>query len=254
MPCKYTEVGCEEKPLRKDLKTHEEDNQLHLKIIIERVAAQGNKITTLEARLSSLERTMSHQQITSATGSQESLGCTTEATTNISPFTFNLINYQKHKEYDVTFYSPPFYTSPTGYKLCVRVDANGWSSGKGTHVSVFAHLMKGDNDDSLIWPFTGEVIVELINQLEPDTDTKHHKKVLTVPADSIVSSRVVSRERGAGWGTPEFIPHTELGGKPTSSCQYLKDNTLVFRVSVKVPVVVRTQPLLESSIKRIKLS
>ena len=40
---------------------------------------------------------------------------------------------------------------------------------KGTHVSVFACLMKGDNDDSLFWPFTGTVTIELLNQLEEPT-------------------------------------------------------------------------------------
>ena len=50
--------------------------------------------------------------------------------------------------------------------MCIRVDANGWSSGNGTHISVFAYLMKGDNDDSLTWPFTGSITFELLNQLE----------------------------------------------------------------------------------------
>ena len=38
--------------------------------------------------------------------------------------------------------------------------------GEGTQVTVAACLMKGDNDDSLTWPFTGIVTIELLNQLE----------------------------------------------------------------------------------------
>ena len=39
--------------------------------------------------------------------------------------------------------SPHFCTHPGGYKMCVRVDANGFGSATGTYVSVYAYLMKG---------------------------------------------------------------------------------------------------------------
>ena len=77
--------------------------------------------------------------------------------TTTSPCTFRLTNYQKLKKDGDQFNSPPFYTSPTGYKTCISVYANGNGDGEGTHVSVYAYLMKGDNDDSLTWPFTGTV-------------------------------------------------------------------------------------------------
>ena len=61
-----------------------------------------------------------------------------------------------------------------GTKCGWRVYANGNGDGKGTHVSVFAHLMKGDNDDYLTWPFTGTVTFELLDQLE---SKNHHKMI-----------------------------------------------------------------------------
>ena len=105
-------------------------------------------------------------------------------------------------------------------------------AGKGTHVSVFAYLMKGDNDDSLSWPFTGIVTFELLNQLE---DKNHHKNMATFPADNVASQRVVKRERVGGWGYPRFISHADLDYNASKNTQYLKDDTLVFRVSVQVP-------------------
>ncbi len=48
----------------------------------------------------------------------------------------------------------------------LRVDANGDGNGKGTHVSVYICLMRGDNDDNLKWPFKGTIEVSLLNQLE----------------------------------------------------------------------------------------
>ena len=214
VPCKYAEVGCKETPLRKDLKTHEEDDQLHLRITTETILEQNKKILTLETKLSSLESVLKR--------------------TTISQCTFRLTNYQKHKEDDDEFYSPPFYTSPTGYKMCIEVDANGENDVEGTHVSVVAYLMKGDNDDSLTWPFTGSVTIELLNQLE---DKNHHTYTLgPFPADDDeVSGRVVEGERGTGLGEQQFIPHTKLDYNSDKNCRYHKDDTLTFRVSVDVP-------------------
>ena len=197
VPCKYAEVGCKETPLRKDLKTHEEDNQIHIRFMIE---------TVLELRREVKQHATS----------------------------FRMTNYQRHKKVDDCFYSPPFYTTLAGYKMCIRVDDNGWFSRKGTHVSVYAYLMKGDNDDYLTWPFTGSVTVELLNQLE---DKNHHKHTIgPFPADKVASKRVVEGERGTnGLGTSQFIPHNELDYNSDNNCQYLKDNTLIFRVSVQVP-------------------
>jgi hypothetical protein len=36
------------------------------------------------------------------------------------------------------------------------------------------------------------------------------------------------------WGFPQFTPHSALAHNPVQNTQYLKDDTLYFRVSVKV--------------------
>ena len=46
--------------------------------------------------------------------------------------------------------------------------------------SISVTLMKGENDDHLTWPFTGTVLIELLNQLE---DKNHHKVAVELPAD-----------------------------------------------------------------------
>ena len=78
---------------------------------------------------------------------------------------------------DHEWYSPPFYTSLRGYKMCFSVYASGLSEGKGTHVSVFAHLMRGEFDDNLKWPFRGDVTIAMLNQLEPQ-ELFHLQKTL----------------------------------------------------------------------------
>ena len=200
--CKYAEVGCKERPLRKDVKQHERNAQLHLQITTECVLRQQKEISEL--------KTLCRK-------------CT--------PITFRVMDYNEKKISGDEFYSPPFYTSPTGYRMCVRVDANGNGDGKGTHVSVFSYLMKGDNDDSLTWPFPGTVTVELLNQLE---DKNHYKRTITFSADSRASKRVVNGERASvGWGCHEFISHTY---QPPAkfNCSYLEIGSLIFRVTVQV--------------------
>ena len=46
----------------------------------------------------------------------------------------------------VPLYSAPSYTSRHGYKICLRVYLNGDGAGRGTHLSFFLTMMKGDFD------------------------------------------------------------------------------------------------------------
>ncbi len=215
--CKYAAVGCEEKPLRKHLKKHEENDQLHLQVTVEKVLDHTKRIALLESSVQ-----------TARDAHKEEIMKEKSA----SPCTLKLNNYKQYKNDNKVFYSPPFYTSYSGYKMCLSVYVNGWGDGAGTHVSVHACLMKGDHDDTLTWPFPGSVTIELLNQLE---DRNHHKSTVTFPADDDVSERVVDSETGTGWGWPEFISHPHLDYNPRAKTQYLKDNTLVFRVSVEAP-------------------
>ena len=114
--------------------------------------------------------------------------------------------------------------------MCIKVYANGCGDNKGTHVSVYAYLMKGENDDYLPWPFTGTVTVELLNQLE---DNHHHSMTIKFPFNHDASQRVVDEERlSLGWGFSKYISHSVLGLNTAKNCQYLKDDRLHFRISV----------------------
>ena len=67
----------------------------------------------------------------------------------------------------ISLYSPPFYTSPHGYRMCIRTYLNGDGIGKGTHISVFFVLMRSEHDNLLSWPFKQSVRFTLINQKNP---------------------------------------------------------------------------------------
>ena len=137
---------------------------------------------------------------------------------------FQLPGYANKKEKNETFYSTPFYTHPGGYKMCINVDANGYGAGEGTHVSVFTRILRGRYDNQLHWPFLGTVRYEMLNQLG---NNKHYSKVSTFTNSSCMTVRMMR-------GPVKFLPHSSLGHNPATNTQYLLDDTLYFRVSVKV--------------------
>jgi len=112
---------------------------------------------------------------------------------------------------------------------CVNVNANGYGDTEGTHISVYAYLMRGDFDDHLKWPFRGHVTVAMLNQLE---DNNHTAKTIRFAdfTESKYVGRVMERERaGSGLGH-DFTAHTELNYNPAKNCQYLKYDCLRFRI------------------------
>ena len=50
-------------------------------------------------------------------------------------------------------YSPPFYSAQYGYKMCAKIYMNGDGFGKGSHVSLFFVVMRGELNDLFIANF-----------------------------------------------------------------------------------------------------
>ena len=149
--------------------------------------------------------------------------------TGTLPFRFTISKFMSKK--NIEWYSPHFYTHTHGYKMCIRVYANGVKSVKGTHLPVYGYIMKGPYDDDLLWPFQGAITIQLLNQLEYGN---HHTYTIdfTGTANPAIIGRVTSNDTaGHGWGTSTFLPHTQLSFKSKRHCQYLKNNQLQFQVS-----------------------
>ncbi|CAF1490225.1 unnamed protein product, partial [Didymodactylos carnosus] len=65
-----------------------------------------------------------------------------------------------------SIYSPPFYSSPTGYKMRARLYLNGDGNARHTHMSLFFLLMRGEYDSILCWPFNYKVTFCLFDQTQ----------------------------------------------------------------------------------------
>ena len=84
---------------------------------------------------------------------------------HVVPVQLTLKDFNEHRRNSKEWISEPFYSNPRGYKMCLSVDANGYGECKGTHVSVFVHLMRGEFDNILKWPFRGTIIIHLLKSV-----------------------------------------------------------------------------------------
>ena len=143
---------------------------------------------------------------------------------------FTVRNFKELKNNDLDWLSPSFYTHPRGYRMCLRVFANGIDSAKGTHVTVYFYLMRGEWDSYLKWPFRGDITIQLLNHLEPKGHYEHVEHVGADKSDEC-TGRVTTEEKADGWSCFRFVSHHELSYDQTKNCQYLKYDSLCFRVA-----------------------
>ena len=226
--CEFSYAGCGAQLQRRLMSAHLKDNaEAHLSMVVQEVPnlkhTIQDKIEQMEKQLK-LQADQIRQQESIIKMQFKTLQMLAKGKNRLVTPAVDIAvdDFKRHKRSADQWYSPPFYTHVGGYKMCLRVDTNGLCSGKGTHVSVYVYLMKGEFDDRLKWPFSGEVVVELKAAKPP-----HFQMIITL--DDKVSSECVRRpseERNSkGWGKPHFISHVDLQGGG-----FLKDNSLIFCV------------------------
>ena len=133
--------------------------------------------------------------------------------------------YSEHKATATSMLSAPFYSGRYGYKMCLRLCIMGDGIGKGTHLSLFFVLMRGEFDNILQWPFTHKVTFKLINQAGGSDIVNTFKPHVIKPSqdnDSIYNAS----------GCPCFISHSELeqGG-------FIVDDTVFIKCSIDTSAI-----------------
>jgi TNF receptor-associated factor 4 len=243
IPCQYETVGCKEKIIREEQDEHNEKwVKQHLQLAVEEVKSTKQKLEPLQHQLKKLEannKKFASKLVEMKNSHEIQLTDAQLRIKKLEQSHVEMVQKQNKKsflwrlnKFDETpnWYSPGLYTSPGGYKMCLRVAANNLDE----YLSCYIYLMSGKHDDLLTWPFSGQVTIELLNQLE---DNNHHSETFnfndSTPED--IKSRVIDQQRSPdGWGIRKFLRLTELNFNPSLNCQYLKDNVLCFRVSVVV--------------------
>ena len=237
VPCKYSSIGCQEVIKRHQLHAHlDKRKDLHLEKSMDMVMqlSMGLSELSMSMRLvvaGAAKPDTSQLPLTFRRWLQNTPTCYPRP-----PWVIKMEGFQEKKEKSCRWFSYPFYSHFGGYKMCLRVDANGHTGGRGTHVSVFIFLMQGDNDCHLVWPFKGTIKVSLLNQLE---DGQHLTKQLWSPDTDIAEvyrNRVTLKERATeGWGQLRFLSHQDLDYDGKRNKQFLKEDTLFFRVDCIEP-------------------
>uniref|UniRef100_A0A8C3I602 TNF receptor-associated factor n=2 Tax=Emydidae TaxID=8476 RepID=A0A8C3I602_CHRPI len=137
-------------------------------------------------------------------------------------------DYKRRKQEAVmgktlSLYSQPFYTGYFGYKMCARVYLNGDGMGKGTHLSLFFVIMRGEYDALLPWPFKQKVTLMLMDQ----GASRRHLGDAFKPDPNSSSFKKPTGEMNIASGCPVFVAQTVL-----ENGTYIKDDTIFIKVIV----------------------
>ncbi|NWH46926.1 TRAF2 factor, partial [Fregata magnificens] len=125
----------------------------------------------------------------------------------------------------VSLYSPAFYTAKYGYKVCLRVYLNGDGTGKGTHMSLFFVVMRGDYDALLPWPFRHKVTFMLLDQ----NNREHIIDAFRPDLTSASFQRPVN-DMNVASGCPMFLPLAKL---QSPKYAYVKEDTLFLKCIIE---------------------
>jgi len=137
--------------------------------------------------------------------------------------------FNQSKSGDVpAIHSLPFYTGIPGYKMCLRVNLNGIDSGVGTHVSMFVHLMMGEFDSIIDWPFPGTITLTVMDQIAENPE--HIRETLAARSSLQAFLRPKTNRNHKGYGYVEMVPHQTLRTR-----NYIREDTMVVRVDFRMP-------------------
>ena len=147
-------------------------------------------------------------------------------------------NFSKRQQSNEECISEPFYSHENGYKLSILVYPNGRGNWKNRYVSLFVHLMKGENDNNLTFPFRGDILVQIVNWKE---DKNHAERLIEFNEKTDPKGEYGARVAGLagllsgrqyrGYGFPNFLSHKFLEFDRSRNTQYVSDgDTLHIRI------------------------
>lgn len=108
--------------------------------------------------------------------------------------------------------------------MCARLYLNGDGMGKGTHVSLFFVVMRGQYDALLKWPFRQKVTLMFLEQ-----SGKEHVVDAFRPDPTSSSFKRPSTEMNIASGCPLFM---SLSMFDSASHAFVKDNTAFVKIVV----------------------
>ena len=191
---------------------------------------QSEMATKMQPLIDAVVRTETTiQQLQEGFGEMALMVQTLQATSYSGTFIWKIPEVQRRRGEarsgrTVSLYSAPFYTSRHGYKMCLRLYMDGDGSGKGTHLSFFLTLMRGEYDALLTWPFRQTVTLMLLDQ---DKQKDIFQSFRPDPSSSSFQRPI--NEMNVASGCPKFAPLSIL-----ENPSYVKDDTMFLKCRVDV--------------------
>ncbi|KAM6169817.1 TNF receptor-associated factor 2 [Rhynchocyon petersi] len=184
------------------------------------------KIEALSSKVQQLERSIGLKDLALADLEQKVREM--EAATYDGVLIWKITDFARKRQEAVAgrapaIFSPAFYTSRYGYKMCLRVYLNGDGTGRGTHLSLFFVVMRGPHDALLRWPFNQKVTLMLLDQ-------NNREHVIDAFRPDITSSsfqRPVS-EMNIASGCPLFCPVSKMEAKNS----YVRNDAIFIKAIV----------------------
>ena len=133
-------------------------------------------------------------------------------------------------------FSPSFYTSVNGYKVCARVNVSHKNS---DFLSLVLHLCKSENNDTLDWPFEGRISFLLVHPEDPSKSISEVAQSL--PNLEAFQKPVDHNVNRKSYGFTEFVSLKHLEN-------FVKDDCVVIRIDVK------TESKLEKKMRQVSSS
>ncbi|KAE8582431.1 hypothetical protein XENTR_v10020123 [Xenopus tropicalis] len=201
-----------------------DSSQSQLAAIKEQKAEEERKVKALEHKVENLRCTLAMKDI--VLNELEMRSACLEQTSYDGVFLWKISDLT-NKSHDavtgraISLYSPAFYTAKYGYKVCLRIYLNGDGAGKGTHVSLFFTVMKGEYDALLPWPFKHKVTFVLVDHNNRDSVFDAFRPDVT----SASFQRPIN-DMNVASGCPLFCPIAKLNSPKHA---YIRENTLYIR-------------------------
>jgi len=128
-------------------------------------------------------------------------------------------------ERQTSIYSPPFYSSPIGYKMRARLYLFGDGNARRTHLSLFFVLMRSEHDEILKFPFNYKVTFCMYDQ----SPNQRHIIDSFRPDIKSNSFQRPRSEMNIASGIPKFFPLAMIQqeGNP-----YVRDDTIFIKIMV----------------------
>ncbi len=195
--CMFAQFGCEEEVERAMLAEHAKACGP------QRCAGMAATILELQKEIGELKMHVTSQRVDMQELQMTLYPCMGQFTWRIDGIRDKIKAAQAGDPASSLMYSSPFYSSESGYKLCLCIYPAG--DNNQSFLSLYFVIMKGQFDEVLQWPFQKQVYLTLLNTMGG------HGVMKNISPDPRLHyfSRPNS-PRNVGYGYPKFIPLTKL--------------------------------------------